>query len=99
MAVRLPSINTASLDGFAICNSRGRRVSLLNDDDDSIAFPSYTQPPSPQQYPPSPAHTAYSSECVEHSAYSPHSYNPSPPTSIPAVSPRLPPLTDLISFT
>lgn len=97
MTAGLSSISSVPLDGFAICNSRGRRVSLLNEEEDSFGGSSYTQPPSPQQYP-SPARTVCSSESVEHSLISPSYYNIYPPTSIPAISPRLPPLTDLISF-
>jgi uncharacterized Zn-finger protein len=106
MAVRLPSICASPLvpspsDGFAICNSRGRRVSLLNDDDDFLSLRFQCRLPSPQRYPPSPART-FDSEPVEQ-AYSTFSYShPSPLTtspSIPAVSPVLPPVNDLISFT
>lgn len=104
MAVRLPSISASPLvplDGFAICNSRGRRVSLLNDDDDVLSLPFQCRLPSPQRCPPSPART-FDSESVEQ-AYATFSYShPSPLTtspSIPAVSPVLPPVNDLISFT
>ncbi len=103
MAVRLPSISTSSipLDGFAICNSLGRRVSLLNDDEESFLLPSYVQPSSPQHYPLSPAHSS-DSEPSDHIFNHFNYYNHSLPTtspSIPAVSPRLPPLNDLISST
>jgi uncharacterized Zn-finger protein len=104
MAVRLPSISASSpvpLDGFAICNSRGRRVSLLNDDDDSFNFPFDVQPPLIQSYPLSPAHTS-DSEPPELSFNPVHYSNPTPATpspSISAISPRLPPVNDLISFT
>jgi uncharacterized Zn-finger protein len=103
MAVRLPSISTApsiTLDGFAICNSRGRRVSLLNDDDESISLPPYIQPSPLQHYPLSPAYSS-DSEPIDH-PFNHLNYNPSPPPtspSIPGVSPRLPPLNDLVSFT
>lgn len=104
MTVRLPSISaspTVPLDGFAICNSRGRRVSLLNDDDEAFSLPFQCRVPSPQRYPPSPART-YDSEPTDPSC-GPFNYShPSPLTtspSITAVSPLLPPVNDLISFT
>ncbi len=104
MAVRLPSISASPIvpsDGFAICNSRGRRVSLLNDDDEFLSLPFQCRLPSPQHYPPSPART-FDSEPAEQ-AYGSFNYShPSPLTtspSLPAVSPLLPPVNDLISFT
>jgi uncharacterized Zn-finger protein len=102
MAVRLPSISAlASVpsDGFAICNSLGRRVSLLNDNYDSFYFPSYTQYPSPQHFPLSPTHSS-DSDLGEHT-FNAVNYNSPPRTtspSIPVVSPRLPPLNALVSF-
>lgn len=99
MDVRLPSLSTSiPLNGFAICNSLGRRVSLLNDDE-PISLPPYIQPSSPQHYPLSPAYSSDSERSdhnVDHLSYD----NPSPPSTsplIPDVSPSLPPL-DLISF-
>jgi len=103
MAVRLPSITTSTsvpLDGFAICNSRGRRVSLLNDDDEPFTLPLYGQSSSPHHYPLSPAHT--DSDPAEHTYTPVDNYNHSPamtPPSINATSPLLPPINDLISFT
>jgi uncharacterized Zn-finger protein len=104
MTARLPSISAASvapLDGFAICNSRGRRVSLLNDDDEPFRLPFQCRLPSPQRYPPSPARTLDSDSADP--TCGPFCYShPSPLTtspSIPAVSPLLPPVNDLISFT
>lgn len=103
MALRLPSISalpSAPLDGFAIRNSRGRRVSLLNDDDESFNFPPHAQQPSLRDYPLSPARSL-DSEPVEHIFNSVNYYNPSPPItspSMPAMSPRLPPLNDLVSL-
>src|SRR5277367_1087906 len=105
MAVRLPSITTSTsvpVDGFAICNSRGRRVSLLNDDDEPFNLPLYGQSSSPHDYPLSPAHTS-DSDPTEHSYNTPvHNYHHSPamtPPSINAASPLLPPINDLIPFT
>jgi len=104
MAVRLPSITTSTsvpLDGFAICDSRGRRVSLLNDEDESFSFALHAQSSSPHHYPLSPAHTS-DSEPAEHSYTPAYHYNHSPamtPPSIHAGSPLLPPINDLISFT
>jgi len=101
MTVRLPSLpmsTSVPLDGFAICNSRGRRVSLLNDDDEPFNLPLYGQSSSPNDYPLSPAHTS-DSDPAEH-RYSPvHNYNNSPPPSINGASPLLPPINDLIPFT
>lgn len=101
MAVRLPSISTSasiSLDGFAIRNSRGRRVSLLNDNE-LVSLPHYIQPSSPH-YPLSPTYSS-DSEPTDHT-FIHHSYNiPSPSSTSPSiapVSPRLPPRNDLISF-
>jgi uncharacterized Zn-finger protein len=45
-----PTSPSVPLDGFAICNSRGRRVSLLNDDDCSI-FPRWDHANTPQACP------------------------------------------------
>lgn len=98
MDVRLPSLSTSTsipLNGFAICNSLGRRVSLLNDDE-PISVPPYIQPSSPQQYPLSPAYSSDSDHDVNRFSY----YDPSPPStspSMPEASPNLPSL-DLISF-
>lgn len=101
MSVRLPSISTISptpLDGFAICDSRGRRVSLLNDDD-SFNFP--YQCPSPCSCPSSPASASkYSASDLPCNSFvygSPSTRTSSPPLS--ASSPHLPPVNDLISFT
>ena len=101
MAVRLPSINTSTsipVDGFAICNSRGRRVSLLNDDDEAFTLPLYGQSSSPNQYPLSPAHTS-DSDPAEHPYTPVYNYNHSPAMTPPPASPLLPPINDLISFT
>lgn len=104
MAVRLPPINASTpvpMDGFAICNSRGRRVSLLNDDDESFNLHLNAQSSPSHHYPLSPAHTS-DSESAEHSYTPVYHYNRSPamtPPPINAVSPLLPPINDLISFT
>lgn len=103
MAVRLPSLSASfapPLEGFAICNSRGRRVSLLNDDDESFVPHSLLQPQVPLQYPPSPTQSSASevSELSSNSAsYSNRSSFATSPSVI-ASSPQLPPITDLISF-
>jgi uncharacterized Zn-finger protein len=102
MTVRTPSISVSShvpLDGFAICDSRGRRVSLLNEDDEFPRFTPCSQHSSPQHYPLSPVYTpdSGSSETPFHLSC----YN-SPPTTTspctPAISPHLPPLNDSIAF-
>jgi len=84
------------LDGFAICNSRGRRVSLLNEVDVDETFNEYPQQPSPHEYIVS---SALTSECESFDSVSCCS---SPPatisSSLAALSPRLPPVSDLISF-
>jgi len=101
MTVRLPSISTSTsvpVDGFAICNSRGRRVSLLNDDDEPFTLPLYGQSSSPNQYPLSPAHTS-DSDPAEHPYTPVYHYNHSPAMTPPSASPLLPPINDLISFT
>jgi uncharacterized Zn-finger protein len=103
MAPRIPSISTSShvpLDGFAICDSRGRRVSLLNEDDEYPRFTPYSQHSSPQHIPSSPVYTSDSgsSETPSHRSC----YNPSPTATSPwisAISSPLPPLNDLIAFT
>ena len=104
MTIRLPSISATPVvpfDGFAICNSRGRRVSLLNDDEEPFGLPFHCPLPSHQRYPPSPART-FDSEPANPSCGSFSYSHPSPLTtspSIPPVSPLLPPVNDLISFT
>ena len=103
MAMRLPSFSASfapQLDGFAICNSRGRRVSLLNDDDDSFALPFSIHQHVPPDYPLSPTQS-YASEISDLSynsaVRSNLSFSTSP--SICASSPHLPPVNDMISFT
>ena len=62
MSIRLPSISKYSRvpsNGFAICNSRGRRVSLLNDDEESFIFPSCIES-SPVQHCPLSYTSSYS---------------------------------------
>jgi uncharacterized Zn-finger protein len=101
MAVRLPSISVPSpvpLDGFAICDSRGRRVSLLNNDEPPFNLPDFGHYSSSHHFPSSPSQSSDSDLSYHHASYpggSPATTSP----SIPAVSPRLPPLNDLISFT
>jgi uncharacterized Zn-finger protein len=101
MTVALPSISATfatPLDGFAICNSRGRRVSLLNDNN---GLPFCGQPPLPRQDPLSPAQSS-TSEPNESSFNYANCTNPSPYVSSPSISPmspHLPPVNDLISFT
>jgi uncharacterized Zn-finger protein len=103
MAIRLPSFSTSfapPLEGFAICNSRGRRVSLLNDDDEPFVPHSPVQSYTPIQYPPSPTQSSASevSELSSNSAsYGTRSSFATSP-SVTASSPQLPPVTDLISF-
>jgi uncharacterized Zn-finger protein len=105
MTVRLPSISSlpgVPLDGFAICNSRGRRVSLLNDDDPQLPFPSYNTQTSPRHFPSSspPRITDYDTTDLSYTQF--NYSNPSPLTTSPSiatVSPLLPPVNDLISFT
>jgi hypothetical protein len=101
MTVRLPSISSlpgVPLDGFAICNSRGRRVSLLNDDDQKLTFPSYNTQTYPQHFTSSPPRlTDYDTTDLSYTQF--NYSNPSPLTSspsIPAASPLLPPVNDLI---
>ena len=102
MGPRAPtSSNPVPIDGFAICNSRGRRVSLLNEDQHSSIFPSETQPILSQHYPLSPAHSA-NSELPEINYHPGHCQHPSyttPSPSIPTLSPQLPPPNDLFSLT
>lgn len=108
--VRLPSISSlpgVPLDGFAICNSRGRRVSLLNDDDFPLTMPSYNeQSTSPYHYassPPPPHRLTDYDDATDIPYHTQFTYSHSSPLttspSIPAVSPLLPPVNDLISFT
>jgi len=107
MADRLPSISTSSRDGFAICDSRGRRVSLLNGPDESHDESPHSQAMSYQRFPPSPAQSldhdvpdspAYSSYCRRADTPSTSPSLPATSPSLPATSPQLPPLNDLISL-
>lgn len=102
MTERSPvSATPVALDGFAICNSRGRRVSLLNEDDQNFVPPPYPPPSSVRHYSSSPTHTT-DSENTDLAYGSFHFSNTSPAStspSIPSISPHLPPVTDLISFT
>jgi uncharacterized Zn-finger protein len=100
-AVKMNSLPVASppsipLDDFAICNSRGRRVSLLNDDEfipGSRCDPSYSPQPCPS---PTRSSHSHSSGEGQHSDFSPQLTS----SSMYALSsPRLPPVSDLISFT
>lgn len=104
MSVRLPSFSASfapPLDGFAICNSRGRRVSLLNDDEEPLGQPCHTQTHTAVQYPPSPTQSS-ASEVSELSSnfniYGNQSSFATSPANT-ASSPQLPPVNDLISFT
>jgi hypothetical protein len=99
MAERLPSIS--SLDGFAICDSRGRRVSLLNEPDDTYNEPIYSLADPYQRFPLSPAQSVDHDhpEIPVQTTYYRRVDTPSTSPSISAASPRLPPLNDLISFT
>jgi len=94
MADRLHSISTS---GFAICDSRGRRVSLLNGPDESYDESLYSQTTSCQRFPISPAQGVDHDISVQPS-YCPRADTPSTSPSLSATSPRLPPLNDLISF-
>ena len=61
----------------------------------------HPQPPSPLHYPLSPAPTS-DSECIDVQPHPVNYYDASPISispSIPTVSPHLPPVNDLISFT
>jgi len=91
---------TVPPDGFAICNSRGRRVSLLNDDN-SPYIPRHEQRSTPQPCP-SPS-MKFNSEPPSEVPYSSNVYSaPSPHTVMSAydsTSPQLPHVHDLISFT
>jgi len=101
MAVRLPSISVPSpvpVDGFAICDSRGRRVSLLNDDETPFNLHHFGQYSSPRHFPSSPSQSS-DSDLSYHPASYPSGSPATTSPSIPAVSPRLPALNDLISFT
>jgi len=99
MLARLSSISAQHplpLDGFAICNSRGRRVSLLNEDPD----PHHPEPHPPHHYPPSPAHASDSEPTGD--PFNPINYcNTSPvfaSSSMSSDSPNSPSINDLISL-
>lgn len=104
MTVRLPPISAPPLvpfDGFAICNSRGRRVSLLNNDEEHFNPPFECRPPSPQRCLSSPVRT-FDVDLTDPSHGSFSYSHPSPLTASPSISagsPLLPPVSDLISFT
>jgi len=90
------------LDGFAICNSRGRRVSLLNEDETDPGS-RYEYSRSPQPYP-SPTQSYDSQISPRVDAHGLKSCSlPSPPAHQSSLyipeSPHLPPVSDLISFT
>jgi uncharacterized Zn-finger protein len=105
MTVRVPSISgltSVPADGFAICNSRGRRVSLLNDEEEPPVYNFHVRSVLQPIYPLSPTPTSDSEppELTYNPLYSqPASQLVSPPPSISAISPQLPPLNDLMSFT
>lgn len=99
---RLSSISAQHplpLDGFAICNSRGRRVSLLNEDPEPH-YPYYPEPPPPHHYPSPPAHASDPEPTGD--PFNPANYcNTSPmfvSSSISSDSPNSPSINDLISL-
>ena len=99
MAERLPSIS--SMDGFAICDSRGRRVSLLNEPDETYNELIYSMVDQYEGFPLSPAQSVDRDhyDIPIRAAHYRRADTPSTSPSITAASPRLPPLNDLISFT
>jgi uncharacterized Zn-finger protein len=98
MAGRLSSVSS-SLEGFAICDSSGRRVSLLNDPEESCHESVYSpaMAKAHDRFPFSPA------QSIDHNAsdiavHYRGADTPSTSPSIPCASPQLPPLDDLTAL-